>query len=288
MKTVGHKRVLSISAALAFSLLGAVSVRAQADAPSAGATLETLTNGQVIALVKAGLSEDAIVLKIRGSKCRFDTTTAALLELREAGVGNAVLAAMLSPEAPAPAAPSEPILEPGVYVRQPDQLQMIEPTVFGNPKTSGGMWAAMSMGAARMKMKVSVPGGRAAVRITQDRPVFEFRFQGIPGLGFPVPGASSPSEFMLLPLAAKDDRRELTVASFGTMGSSTGVSNDQAVPVKVEKLGPGFYRVTPSASLKPGEYCFYYQSPATAVTLGAGGKVFTFGVGAEPSRTVRK
>jgi hypothetical protein len=132
-----------------------------------------------------------------------------------------------------------------------------------------------------------VPGGHATVRTAQSRPVFEFRFQSAEGLQFPVPGATSPAEFLLVPLDPKNDHRELTVGEIG-MHSYDGVKNQLIVQLVTEKLGPGHYSVMPKVDLKPGEYCFYYQSPATAAAEGTGGKLFAFGVDAPASaRAIR-
>src|SRR4051794_38883723 len=55
----------------------------------------TLTNTDVIKLVEAKLSNDLIVTTIRSSPTAFDTSVAALIHLRRAGVPNEVLLVML-------------------------------------------------------------------------------------------------------------------------------------------------------------------------------------------------
>jgi len=46
-------------------------------------------------MVKAGLDEAIILAKISGSKCQFDTSTDALIQLKGSGVSAAVLKAMV-------------------------------------------------------------------------------------------------------------------------------------------------------------------------------------------------
>lgn len=53
-----------------------------------------LTNKDVIALVQAGLSEQIIISKMRTSKCRFDTSTNALIQLKNAGASDGVMLAI--------------------------------------------------------------------------------------------------------------------------------------------------------------------------------------------------
>jgi len=66
-----------------------------ATAASSGATLQ---NEDVIKMVKAGLGDDLIIAKIGGSKCQFDTSTDALIQLKQSGVSAAVLKAIVGAE----------------------------------------------------------------------------------------------------------------------------------------------------------------------------------------------
>ena len=53
-----------------------------------------LNNQDVIKMVKAGLSDTLIVAKIRSSKCQFDTSANALIQLKQSGVSDAVFKAV--------------------------------------------------------------------------------------------------------------------------------------------------------------------------------------------------
>jgi hypothetical protein len=66
-------------------------------AQDAKATQNPLTNQDVVDLVKTGLSPDIIVAKIRISTNQFDTSTAALKGLKDAGVPDSVIVAMVDP-----------------------------------------------------------------------------------------------------------------------------------------------------------------------------------------------
>jgi hypothetical protein len=54
-----------------------------------------LNNSDIVGLVKAGMSADIIIAKIKTSSCSFETSPAALKELKEAGVPDAVILAMV-------------------------------------------------------------------------------------------------------------------------------------------------------------------------------------------------
>lgn len=68
---------------------------AQKPSPSA-----TLTNKGILDMVKGGLAEEIILAKIQTSPCDFDTSPAALTEIKAAGVPDAVILAMVTAGSP--------------------------------------------------------------------------------------------------------------------------------------------------------------------------------------------
>jgi hydrogenase maturation factor len=64
-------------------------------APSAPATSGSMTNADVLKLKAAGFGDELIVAKIKSSKGEFKLDTDALLELKKAGISDAVLSAMI-------------------------------------------------------------------------------------------------------------------------------------------------------------------------------------------------
>jgi len=65
-------------------------------APTNASNGPVLNNKDVIKMTKAGLDEGMILTKIASSKCQFDTSTDALIELKRNGVSTSVMKAMLS------------------------------------------------------------------------------------------------------------------------------------------------------------------------------------------------
>ena len=63
------------------------------------AQTETLTNSEIILMTKSGLSNELIIRKIKDSNGKYETTTNALIELKKAGVSDAVIALMLDNKA---------------------------------------------------------------------------------------------------------------------------------------------------------------------------------------------
>jgi hypothetical protein len=74
-------------------------------AQDAKSAAKPLTNQDVVDLVKTGLSTEIIAAKIRVSPSQFDTSASALKALKESGVPDAVILAMVDP-ASKPAAPA--------------------------------------------------------------------------------------------------------------------------------------------------------------------------------------
>jgi hypothetical protein len=70
---------------------------------------QTLTNKDVTELLKSGLSAEIIIAKIKSSPSKFDTSTAALLELKAADMPESVVLAMIQANSPATPTVSGPL-----------------------------------------------------------------------------------------------------------------------------------------------------------------------------------
>lgn len=72
-------------------------------------TKAVLTNSDVVQMVKAGLSSELIIAKIKTSSAKFDTSPSVLADLKQDGVSESILVAMVQASAPVatppPAAP---------------------------------------------------------------------------------------------------------------------------------------------------------------------------------------
>ena len=105
---------------------------------------EILTNANIIALAKLGLSDAVIIEKIRQSKCNFDTSLAGLTELKNEKISDAVILSIMDSQAAAIPSretttatradfnstnPADPH-EPGIYLSQDGKLTDIDPTIL--------------------------------------------------------------------------------------------------------------------------------------------------------------
>jgi hypothetical protein len=117
----------------------------------AAAQPKPLVNADIVKMVKAGLAENTIVLAIQNKPSSFDTSPEELIRLKEQGVSQVVLNAMLNASNPAPAAPAPAPSEPppaaqqtqssqapeGVWVEfygvcRKNDLTIFKPTIYAN------------------------------------------------------------------------------------------------------------------------------------------------------------
>jgi len=89
--------------------------------PQQGAVI---TNADVLMMLKMGLSAEVIVAKIKVSNCKFDTSPAALEELKNAKASDAVILAMMQPSNGAAAVVGEQPAAAAVETKIPDGTPM--------------------------------------------------------------------------------------------------------------------------------------------------------------------
>lgn len=216
-------------------------------APRVAAAASLLTNSEVLEMVKAGFAEETILRSFRLNDTRFDTSVAALVELKNAGVSEKVIQAMLSPKAAKaeekPAAPPKNPLVPddvGIFYIKNDQLVDMRPELVG--WRSGGVGKALLLG-TKGHINGALKGPKSQNIVAT--PV-EFIIR--------CPEQLEIEEYQLLRLDVKPDRREFRALTGGYIHSSSGLDKN-AVEFKFEKIAPRVYRVKLGV-LPKGEYGF--------------------------------
>jgi len=267
---------------------------------------EVMNNDEVITLAKAGLNPTLIVGKIKTSKTNFDLSTNSLIKLKQAGVTDDVVAAMLEaksgkPVTSAPSTgngggrasgdPNDPMAPHnfGIYIHemkdgQPKMTQL-QPNVSAQNRTGGGFTAAVTpFGLGKVKTKANLPGRNASLQIESISPVFYFYLDSTSGGMNTASGIpSTPNEFTLVRFNQRSDNREVTISKTNSWGGKGGLSDEYVVPLKAEDLGNGIFKVSPAIDLKKGEYGFYLLNSGNSnVNAGIGSKFFDFGVGLVP------
>jgi hypothetical protein len=269
---------------------------------------ETMTNDEVISLTKAGLASSVIVGKIRTSKTNFDMSTDALIKLKQAGVTDDTVTAMLEAKSgrsvstsmtanSAGAAtvgalgdPNDPMAKHnyGIYLYEEKdgakKMTQVKPSVSAQNRTGGMFTSGLTYGISKVKIKTNLPGRNAPLQITQTAPVFYFYLDVTSGGMNTASGVpSDPKEFTLVRFNQRSDNREVTIGKANAFGAKGGLSDEYVVEFKAEDLGNGIFKITPTVDLKKGEYGFYLVNSGNSNTsAGVGSKFFDFGVNMTP------
>ncbi len=270
---------------------------AAAMAWTTGAAAETLRNADVVALLEAGLGDEAVIAKIETSDSAFDTDTQTLLALRGQGVPSPVIAAMVksakgtmryddtSPDPTVPHTPGFYLLDSGAG--EPRMLK-IDPIASTQTKTGGLIGYAFTGGIASASVKAVLPGATAQRQTMQRQPTFYVFFDPPGGNQSAVFSTGfgnaiiTPNELSLVDLMEKKERREARVGSLNIAGAKTGVMDKDQIPFTYEQVAPYVYKITPDMPLEPGEYGFLFAlvggaGPGLSGGV-AGARVFDFAV----------
>lgn len=226
---------------------------------------EVLTNQSITDMLELGFSNDVIVTKINTSKNNFDTSIQALKELKEKGVSNDIIVAMMQKNNDTEKQIKK-TRRSGIYFKIGDELNKIYPTAFSGTKTNT-LGTALTYGIADAKIKSTMNNKHSNNVINTNIPIFYFYFDDKEKTGFGAgmsnwwfTVASSPHEFLLSKLISKKNRRELETGKINIYaGNSVGVNEDNVIGFEIEELNELEFKVTPSAPLMPGEYCFFYR-----------------------------
>lgn len=228
---------------------------------------EILTNKSILDMLELGFTSDVVVGKIQTTKSSFDTTVEALKDLKEKGVDNAIIIAMMhSQKTEQEKAKENKTEKTGIYVKSGDEYKKIYPTVFSGTKTNT-LGAALTYGLADAQIKSTLNGEHSQNVVENISPEFYFYFDdthtselSIRATNWWFSVASSPNEFVLVKLNSKGRKREMEIGKVNLYaGNSVGVDEKNIVKFDIEVLNENVFKVTPVWLLEPGEYCFYYQ-----------------------------
>ena len=274
----------------------------------AGAGQEALNNDAVVKMVKSGLSEGLIITMIQNQPGAFTLNPDELSRLKNNGVSEKVLEAMINKGGPSnlggsrptgatPSAgastanPNDPLSphDSGIYLYSRDRngdykLTVLEQAAYQGSKT-GMLGLVLTSGLKKAKTRAVIVGQHASIRTPDTQPTFYFYFEdkaaGLGKGGFGAGAVSNPNQFALVKLEVTKATRETVVATVGAFGGGVGTDPKAMVMFKSEKIREGLYKVTPTAPMEAGEYCFLVsQVNMGAFGAGAAGaaQIFDFGV----------
>jgi hypothetical protein len=240
---------------------------------------QRLTNNDIITMVQAGLSDGVITTKIRATSASnpastsFDTSAEGLKALKAGNVSEAVIEAMINPVPAQPTVitnggamtldPSLPPPEVGVYWRDVTRYVRIEGQALSQTKIGGKAGSMFTYGFRGLHWDAYVNGPTSSHILKERRPVFYLY----------VPDGGSSSDYSLIKLDKKSNRREFQIGSLsGKMGGGkAGLKPDKEIAFGSEHVGIRTYKVTLDQDLQPGEYAFFMATGEQVESTGRQG-----------------
>lgn len=266
-------------------LLAALSVHAQQD---------PITNDSIIQMSKAGLGDPLIIQSINVTPSKFSTSTEDLIALKQAGVSERVIGAMVAknaapppvkpptatpdgrlkldmpeppPPPPLPTVPADFSLagvdQMGVYYKAHDgKWVMIEPELLIF-RSSGGLKSYATNNLFKEDMNGHLMGPTSPLALTRSTPILLY-----------MPEGTSPIEFLLLRFRpAAQSSREFRTQTGGVFHSESGAMRNRVVFTGT-RISRQLYTFNLPDEVGKGEYGIL--PPSGGGNAGFGGKIFTF------------
>lgn len=229
----------------------------------------SLTNADVIEMLKAGLPESTIILAIQKGSSNLDTSAQALIQLKRHGATQKILDAVLRAETPSSGSRQDsdnPVgqnqeqmsgeeIPRGVILIDGSQRIQLRMSTPSSRVSTGGMMRVVNP-LKKVRSRNTLNGNRSQIRTVNSSPIFEVAL---------APHLNPTDNVVLVQLTVKSDRRELDVGRTTLMGGiTTEIRQKDKVPIILEEASDRgslkVYRVRLSGPLPPGEYAVLYSS----------------------------
>ncbi|HXK05175.1 MAG TPA: hypothetical protein VMS37_22425 [Verrucomicrobiae bacterium] len=239
-----------------------------------------LNNDAVMKMVKAGLGEDIVLSTVKAQPGQYSTSADDLIILKQAGVSDKVIAAMIEKgsaaagnppaaaarpaQSAAPAAtPAAVVGEVGVYYNKAGAWADVAPEVV-NFKTGGALKTVGTAGIVKGDVNGHLNGLHSPNQLKTPVELLVY-----------TPEGTAITEYQLLRLREQKDSREFRTVTGGVFHASGGATRD-LMPFENRKVAPRTYQIT-LGNLGAGEYGLL--PPATSDSSGHSGrlgKIYSF------------
>jgi hypothetical protein len=250
-----------------------------ADAP---AQVKQLDNNAILKMTRAELGDSIIVTAVRMQPGSYRTAPDDLIALKNAGVSQAVISAMLARNSGMQQRPGAfPLLQQRVEVTALSP-NTDDPGVYF--KNKQGQWEAVGPELVRFR-----DGGALKSLVTNN--IVKKDENGVvsgpksklsvaPGTEMLIlsPNMSTDAiEYIILRFRPKSDRREFRVKTGNVFHTETGTDRD-ALEISVHKVGDRLFGFTVPHDLTKGEYGVLAPWYGGAPGIGHAGKIYTFSI----------
>ncbi|HUV13288.1 MAG TPA: hypothetical protein VMY18_06570 [Acidobacteriota bacterium] len=244
---------------------------------------QVLKNEDILKMVEAGLSPDLIVEMVRNSPGDYDTNVNSIVALKEKGVSDSILAAMVVGNSrrdtaePGPTGTEEAVSkedtaedvpeEIGIYFvdKRSNEVRFMEPEIV-TWKTGGFMKSVATMGISK-----------GHINGTVKNPTSRYILDGDEEIVIYCPEGTSGNEYQLLKLWEKKNRREFRTFTGGVVHASGG-ADENSVAFDPVRTAPRVYRFK-LPDLVPGEYGLLPPGAQDSASAASMGKIYAFTVG---------
>ncbi len=242
-----------------------------------GISQASLTNSDMVKLVKAGLSEDIIIGMVNSQPGKYSLGADDVISLKKAGVSEKIIAAMMkrskaggdrlsvveSQSAPTTAGLPTEI---GVYAKKKGEWIEVQPEVV-NWKTGGVLKHIGSAGIVQGDVNGRINGPHSRNYLNSPAEFVIVTAEGI-----------AITEYQLLRLREEKEAREFRSVTGGVLHASGGATRD-LLPFEGKKLASRTFAII-QPNLTPGEYGFLPPGAFTAAHSSSSlGKMYTFRMG---------
>ena len=236
---------------------------------------EAINNEGIVKLVKSGMSEELILNVIRQRPGVYTFGATELVMLKDSGVSEKLIAAMLDkakPEGPADATAPKPNLAatataapknatvtgPGLfYKKNSEYFELITEDV--DWQTKGAMKSMATVGIIKKDLNGQIAGPSSRNFLSNPMEIIISPPRGV-----------TINSYILLPMKSEDGVRNFNV---GPVNKKSGLAKG-AIAFGAEKVGENAYRVVLPAQLGPGEYGILASTPNDAASTTH--KMYTF------------
>lgn len=221
----------------------------------------------VIEMSKAGLSESLIITTLRKEGQAFDLKPADMVRLKQSGVSDAVIQAMIDPGGSTSTtfATANPTLDIGVYCRKDGKWAEVLPEVV-NWKTGGVLKSIATGGLVRGDVNGNIQGPNSRNSV---RSPLEFMIITAEGVAI--------TEYQLVRMRPNRNYREFRTVTGGIMHIESGATRD-LVPFEQKKTGSRTFEIVLPSNIGAGEYGFLPPGAVSSASSASIGKMYTFRV----------
>jgi hypothetical protein len=236
-----------------------------------------MNNDAVVKMVKAGLSDDVIVATINASAGTYDTSPNGLIALKQAGVSDKVIAAIVAkgspliavvppPPPPPPAALPPGVENVGAYLKDSAGAWQPLPSEAVIFKSGGVFKHVATAGLVKEDLNGVVGGTRSKLVISTPVTII-----------LHVPQGRSANDYQLLRLRVVGNNRQFLSVAGGLNKETAGALRD-VVDFTTTQIGPNAYQIVLGSEIGQGEFGFLEPVATSSKTPPSSGKIFTFAI----------